>query len=132
MKYVVKDGEKRVSVWKDMIAGAHMFNEKEVRAVLLEIGNSIGFGRAQQILGEEWEREHNCAPRGRMGVTIKDESFAHTLGEPVAVPDAMKFRYGEGTDLGSHSCNADIVTGWNACREAMLSTSYRSTGNDNV
>ena len=87
MKYVVTDGEKRVSVWKDMIAGAHMFNEREVRAVLLEIGNSIGFGRAQQILGEEWEREHNCAPRGRMGITIKDESFAQTLGEPVAVPD---------------------------------------------
>ncbi len=84
MKYVVTDGEKRVSVWKDMIAGAHMFNEAEVRAVLLEIGNCIGFGRAQQILGEEWDREHNCAPRGRMGVTIKDESFAQTLGEPVA------------------------------------------------
>ena len=37
---------------------------------LLKIGRSIGFGRAQQILGEQWEAEHDCAPRGRMGVTV--------------------------------------------------------------
>lgn len=36
---------------------------------LLAIGRRIGFGRAQQILGEQWEAELGCAPRGRMGVT---------------------------------------------------------------
>jgi hypothetical protein len=39
---------------------------------LLAIGRKIGFGRAQQILGEQWDAEHGCAPRGRMGVTVKD------------------------------------------------------------
>lgn len=42
------------------------------RAALDAIGNRIGYGRAQQILGELWEQRHDCAPRGRIGVTIKD------------------------------------------------------------
>lgn len=45
-----------------------------VAETLLSIGRAIGFGRAQQILGEQWEAAHNCAPRGRMGVTVKDEA----------------------------------------------------------
>lgn len=43
-----------------------------VAETLLSIGRSIGFGRAQQILGEQWDAEYGCAPRGRMGVTVKD------------------------------------------------------------
>lgn len=39
---------------------------------LKAIGARIGYGRAQQILGEEWELRHGCAPRGRMGVTAND------------------------------------------------------------
>jgi hypothetical protein len=42
------------------------------RATLEAIGSVIGYGRAQQILGELWEAKHDCAPRGRMGVTAKD------------------------------------------------------------
>ena len=41
-----------------------------VAETLLSIGRAIGFGRAQQILGEQWEAAHDCAPRGRMGVTV--------------------------------------------------------------
>jgi hypothetical protein len=37
---------------------------------LLKIGRAIGFGRAQQILGEQWDALHDCAPRGSMGVTV--------------------------------------------------------------
>ncbi|WP_423454342.1 hypothetical protein [Ottowia sp. VDI28] len=54
-----------------------------VAETLLSIGRAIGFGRAQQILGEQWEAEHDCAPRGRMGVTVKDAPKA----EPVQQPD---------------------------------------------
>lgn len=43
---------------------------------LLSIGRRIGFGRAQQILGEQWDAEYGCAPRGVMGVTVKDASTA--------------------------------------------------------
>lgn len=45
-----------------------------VAETLLSIGKAIGFGRAQQILGEQWDAIHNCAPRGSMGVTVRDES----------------------------------------------------------
>ena len=41
-----------------------------VAETLLSIGRAIGFGRAQQILGEQWEAAHDCAPRGQMGVTV--------------------------------------------------------------
>lgn len=45
------------------------FDEQEEIAQLLQIGLAIGFGRAQQILGQHWDREFGCAPRGSMGVT---------------------------------------------------------------
>lgn len=32
----------------------------------------VGYGRMQQIIGNLWEKAHDCAPRGRMGVTIDD------------------------------------------------------------
>ena len=40
--------------------------------VIESIGRRIGFGRVQQIAGDAWERIHQCAPRGQMGVTVKD------------------------------------------------------------
>jgi|GEM_PF-6966112 len=49
------------------------------------------------------------------------ESFAQTLGEPVAVPDAI----GK-PSVAAYMNNCDYFTqcgyadGWNACREAML------------
>jgi hypothetical protein len=39
---------------------------------LAYIGRAIGYGRAQQLLGQIWDHEHDCAPRGSMGVTAKD------------------------------------------------------------
>lgn len=51
-----------------------------VAETLLSIGRAIGFGRAQQILGEQWEAAHGCAPRGRMGVTVKDEVTCQMCG----------------------------------------------------
>lgn len=45
-------------------------DESNERAQLLAIGKEIGFGRAQQILGELWDETYNCAPRGRTGVDI--------------------------------------------------------------
>lgn len=51
-----------------------------VAETLLSIGRAIGFGRAQQILGEQWEAAHDCAPRGRMGVTVKDEATCQMCG----------------------------------------------------
>lgn len=51
-----------------------------VAETLLSIGRAIGFGRAQQILGEQWEAAHNCAPRGRMGVIVKDEATCQMCG----------------------------------------------------
>jgi hypothetical protein len=53
-----------------------------VAETLLSIGRAIGFGRAQQILGEQWEAAHNCAPRGRMGVTARDTP--DRLGAPTS------------------------------------------------
>ncbi len=32
----------------------------------------IGYGRMQQIIGDLWEKARDCAPRGRMGVTVDD------------------------------------------------------------
>lgn len=55
-----------------------------VAETLLSIGRAIGFGRAQQILGEQWDVEHGCAPRGSMGVTVKDSPPA--AAEAQAVP----------------------------------------------
>jgi hypothetical protein len=45
------------------------------------------------------------------------QSFA---ARHAAVPDAMVSKPYAATVWGVHSANGDIVTGWNACREAML------------
>lgn len=75
-----------------------------VAETLLSIGRSIGFGRAQQILGEQWEAIHDCAPRGRMGVTVKDPSpAAPALEAPSAKPgDLVAVPF----DLISAACSA--------------------------
>lgn len=36
------------------------------------MGQRIGYGRIQQIAGQLWDVRHGCAPRGSMGVTVKD------------------------------------------------------------
>ena len=47
------------------------------------------------------------------------ESFAQTLGEPVAVPDAIA---GPGVVMSKQDVrDAYYAEGWNACREAMMS-----------
>jgi hypothetical protein len=56
----------------DLLQTTMAARDEQRRQDLLRIGRAIGFGRAQQVLGELWEREHDCAPRGRMGVTVKD------------------------------------------------------------
>lgn len=55
---------------------------------LKAIGARIGYGRAQQILGDEWDLRHGCAPRGSMGVTAKDSTTADRAArtQPVAAP----------------------------------------------
>ena len=40
--------------------------------VLDAMGQRIGYGRVQQIAGQLWDARHGCAPRGSMGVTVKD------------------------------------------------------------
>ena len=60
---------------------------------LLAIGRKIGFGRAQQILGEQWDAEYGCAPRGSMGVTVKDAHAAQVVYRWQAV-DYSGFCYG--------------------------------------
>lgn len=46
------------------------------RIALAEIGRQIGYGRAQQILGELWDdmlsAEYGVSARGAMGMTIDD------------------------------------------------------------
>ncbi len=46
-------------------------------AELKLIGEAIGYGRAQQILGELWDAmliaEYGVGCRGQMGVTVKDK-----------------------------------------------------------
>ena len=61
----------------------------DAKASLLHIGKFIGFGRAQQILGELWDTEHNCAPRGSMGVTIKDTELTACLRGAVTVMELL-------------------------------------------
>jgi hypothetical protein len=57
------------------------------------------------------------------------QSFAQTLGEPVAVPDAIA---GPGVVMSKQDVrDAYYAEGWNACREATLSAGRLSTGNDN-
>ena len=48
---------------------------------LKRIGETIGYGRAQQLLGLMWDHEHGCAPRGSMGVTVKDKRPGHNKGK---------------------------------------------------
>ena len=52
-------------------------------AQLQIIGNVIGYGRAQQILGILWDEAHNAVPRGSMGVTVKDKRPGHNKGKKV-------------------------------------------------
>lgn len=60
---------------------------------LLAIGRRIGFGRAQQILGEQWDAEYGYAPRGSMGVTVKDVHASQVVYRWQAV-DYSGFCYG--------------------------------------
>lgn len=42
-------------------------------AVAVEVMcQKVGYGRMQQLIGELWDKAHNCAPRGRMGMTVDD------------------------------------------------------------
>lgn len=59
------------------------FDESNERAQLLAIGMEIGFGRAQQILGELWDETYNCAPRGRMGVDIHQPNPTERMSDAV-------------------------------------------------
>ena len=47
-------------------------SEDRAKLALYAIGEAMGYGWAQAELGAEWERRHDCAPRGRMGVTVSD------------------------------------------------------------
>lgn len=52
--------------------------DEQYKRALEEIGSAIGYGRAQQLLGELWDAmllaEYGCSPgRGAMGVTIDDD-----------------------------------------------------------
>jgi hypothetical protein len=46
--------------------------EDAAKVTIGAIASRIGYGRVQQIAGELWEAAWDCAPRGRMGVTIDD------------------------------------------------------------
>jgi hypothetical protein len=52
---------------------AELFDKRDQPyfAELQRIGEAIGYGRAQQILGEVWDQRHNCHGRGQMGVTVR-------------------------------------------------------------
>lgn len=63
---------------EDEIRSALLAREEPDHAALAAIGRRIGYGRAQQILGELWDAMlHECygaAPgRGGMGVTVDDD-----------------------------------------------------------
>lgn len=55
--------------------------DKPFIAELKRIGDIIGYGRAQQILGELWDSEYDCAPRGQMGITVNDKRPGHNKGK---------------------------------------------------
>ena len=63
--------------------------------VLDAMGQRIGYGRVQQIAGQLWDARHGCAPRGSMGVTVKDAAApapqrpAEPVQEPVGVVTSM-------------------------------------------
>jgi len=59
-----------VDVLADAVDAVMARHEAPFIADLQRIGEAIGYGRAQQVLGELWEQRHGCAPRGRMGVTV--------------------------------------------------------------
>lgn len=64
-------------------------SEERAKLALYTIGNEMGYGWAQAVLGKEWELRHDCAPRGRMGVTAKDaEDDARYYGFPPQEPPA--------------------------------------------
>lgn len=60
--------------WIDrlLVVGTRTTRDVPERDALEAIGSVIGYGRAQQILGELWDAKHGCAPRGQMGVTVRD------------------------------------------------------------
>lgn len=55
--------------------------EDDAKAMLQSLGEKHGYGWCQYRLGEMWEEKHDCAPRGQMGVTAKDD--------PLLVPGLM-------------------------------------------
>jgi hypothetical protein len=62
-------------------------------------------------------RAGKTGPLPHMRAALED--FAQTLGEPVAVPDAMTVLDGRDPIISGHTDSA-YAMGWNACREAML------------
>ena len=48
--------------------------ESEAAAIsaLQKLGEAHGYGWCQSVLGKLWDEKHGCAPRGSMGVTVKD------------------------------------------------------------
>lgn len=56
-------------------------SEDEAIAELERIGATYGYGWSQQQLGILWDDKHDCAPRGSMGVTVKDHDRKQR-GEP--------------------------------------------------
>jgi DNA anti-recombination protein RmuC len=49
-----------------------------------EIAERIGYGRVQQIAGDLWEKRYDCAPRGRMGVSVRTNAETDALRAEVA------------------------------------------------
>ena len=60
-------------------------SEDRAKLALYAIGEAMGYGWAQAELGAEWERRHDCAPRGRMGVTVSDAPPAQAEPQHVSV-----------------------------------------------
>jgi len=75
----------------------------------------------------DWKDSVHICDRAPKDAADMLRAFAHTLGEPVAVPDAMTKPSRSAVKSFDEAYGNGVADGWNACRDAMLAAPHHPT-----
>jgi hypothetical protein len=105
--------------WMDACGGANM-----LLLSIIQRHNTSSLTVRHDVVSDtqldEWVARHALGGMCRTDLRAAYEDAQSFAARHAAVPDAMVSKPYAATVWGVHSANGDIVTGWNACREAML------------